>query len=189
MALGRFRNKLTLILDKDYNEIVLNESQQINKIIKQIKNNEDKCTTDYDFELFGILRELCEKFGSIEELSQVNRLFSVYYYNTNKILSAIESMKTAIDLIKDKRKENLLINYYIELARLYGQNDETEKAKNVNDIIEEKILNKNDLEDDILFEYYYQFGIINNRRDSNFARSLFEKALYYSKDKGKVGAV
>ncbi len=177
----KFKCTLVLALDKEYNKIVLSEFEQIERYIDTITENIELYRQKEDLELLEFLKDLCVKKNMPVSTAKMYRAISKYNFHNNNPTAALEQIKFAIDLIKDKNEHNLHIIFLCELALIYFFQSENLKSEKAFKQAEKLVDNSPNINNYSKYVYYSTYScLLFSTGKSNKARDMLIKAIEFS---------
>ncbi|MFZ5352573.1 MAG: tetratricopeptide repeat protein [Bacillota bacterium] len=182
-----FKLKLVSKLGKGYDEIVIPKEVQIRSFVRNISENIGLYTDAEDLYTLEKLKKLCLKNKMEVEAAQMLRNMGMNYFYQSITYTAREMVKLAIDMLADKCRDNLILEYYSDLGLIcFYDNDYTESRKAFENA--ETMLKYTEVSDNIKFLLKYRYGILlNNTGKQEQARTKFSEAVELAPSNYYVG--
>ncbi|MGE5630475.1 MAG: tetratricopeptide repeat protein [Caulobacteraceae bacterium] len=176
-----FKKQLSNILGKNYDEIVLTDQQQIDRMVEHITENIKEYNLGSDLAVLEKLKNLCIKNRMTINMAKMYRNIGMYHFYRNNSSIAISTLQFAIDLLKKDNCTNLLIAYYSDISLIHFYNREYLYARMYNEEIEGQLPRAHSLEKRVLYLHYYRYGVLlSNMQEYELSKEKLEKSLEYA---------
>lgn len=183
-----FKMKITKLHDIGYENIVIDEKEQICRLTKMIYESIDHYTEGEDILVLEKLLRLCMDNQCIQQIALMHRNLGQYYYSQNKIEQAVEHYKLSINLFENVDDINIKMDCLLGLAIIYIYNKAYDAAKGVLRDAELMIGSGEPIEEHLLFSFYYRSGVLANYLSRySYAIEMFENARNYAIDDVHMG--
>lgn len=166
-------------LGKDPDEIVISETEQVQRFVEQIYDGIKVNYVDYDLETLIDLMKLCDQYSMSFEASKMHRNIGLCYLNQKEHYLAIEHLIKACSIVRSK-DDLLLVEYLNDLSYIYlflkSYKKYEEVIDEINSIIERVVIR-----DELLQLYFYRVGLYYNRTGKYLeARAEMKKSSVYA---------
>lgn len=180
-----FKFKLCKALNKDLDEIVKSDREQIKDMVQSIYDNIKEYKSEEDIRVLERINRLCIENNLDFEILKMQRNFAMAYFYGNQIKKAIGFMESFINSVKIP---SYLVRWKSELGLMYFYCHEYKKAEELFEEVDSLLEETEEIDKKTLFLHYYRYGILkNNTRRHLLAEKLFRKSLQYAKTSIDIG--
>jgi tetratricopeptide (TPR) repeat protein len=166
--------------DMSWNEIVLDDINQIKKYVDAIYTYIFLYKEENDLKLFEKLDELAKQYNMTNERAILKRCMAKYYFYMNNSAKTIELYHDALDIVSNICFSTAII-LNVELADHLFMERRCDESQ-IYYKIAESYINKANISEGALYVYYYRMGVmLNTSGQYQQAREHFQKALNYGK--------
>lgn len=182
-----FKGILVKYLDIGYDDIVIPVEEQIKNFVSNIMLHIKEYSGKDDLETLEKLRKICLKYNLETQHALMQRNIALYHYYNNSPETAVEMLKTAIEVLETKGLQEHIFMCLCDLGLVYYYKNNLKKSKIVYGKAE-NMIGKVNLQKDLLYLFNYRYGILlTNMNKHNESIEYLKKSLKYATDYTKKG--
>ncbi len=180
-----FKFKLCKALNKDLDEIVKSDREQIKDMVQSIYDNIKEYKNEEDIRVLERINRLCIENNLDFEILKMQRNFAMVYFYGNQIKKAIGFMESFINSVKIP---SYLVRWKSELGLMYFYCHEYKKSEELFEEVDSLLEINNEIDKKTIYLHYYRYGILkNNTSRYLLAEKLFKRSLKYATTNIDIG--